>query len=341
LSEQAKRETVVAPRGSYKRRKSRGQSLVEFVLILPVVLVILLGALDFGRAFMGWIVLNNAARVGANYASLNATAWDSPGNASRQATYASLVEDARTEAGVVLSGCETAAVPSPGFPNGFEIGDFAVVDLTCDFDPITPLIGEILTAGGGSLPVSARAVFPIRTGKVDSPPEPPTQVCKASFTYEADPEDTLTIQFTNTTPGGDGTFLWDFGDATADTLENPSHTYVSGGIKNVVLRVGGCTPFSFPGGVVVLDPPPSADPNESPSPSPEPTESIDLECTVPVFSDTKRNKAPDIWQAAHFTTPITFDPDPNGNWTVQGQSLVGGSSQPCNVSITLSPDPAP
>lgn len=47
--------------------KSRGQSLVEFVIIAPLLLLLILGAMDFGRLFYTKIVLTNAAREGANY----------------------------------------------------------------------------------------------------------------------------------------------------------------------------------------------------------------------------------------------------------------------------------
>ncbi|HAF49233.1 MAG TPA: pilus assembly protein TadE [Anaerolineaceae bacterium] len=49
--------------------RSRGQSLVEFALVLPLLLLLILGALDFGRLFHAQIVLTNAAREGAYYLS--------------------------------------------------------------------------------------------------------------------------------------------------------------------------------------------------------------------------------------------------------------------------------
>jgi Flp pilus assembly protein TadG len=45
---------------------------VEFALALPVLLLILLGLADFGRAFFYTSAIANAAREGAAYASLNA-----------------------------------------------------------------------------------------------------------------------------------------------------------------------------------------------------------------------------------------------------------------------------
>ena len=62
------------------RSRSRlGQALVETALIIPILLILLLGAIDFGRAFFGWVNLHQVVRIGANYASthpdLTETGW--------------------------------------------------------------------------------------------------------------------------------------------------------------------------------------------------------------------------------------------------------------------------
>lgn len=47
------------------------QALVEFALLLPILLVLIIGAMDLGRVFYFKIILTNAAREGANYLSRN------------------------------------------------------------------------------------------------------------------------------------------------------------------------------------------------------------------------------------------------------------------------------
>ena len=47
--------------------KQRGQALVEFALALPLLLLLVFGVLEFGRAFKIKIVLTNAAREGTHY----------------------------------------------------------------------------------------------------------------------------------------------------------------------------------------------------------------------------------------------------------------------------------
>ncbi|MFP4177030.1 MAG: TadE/TadG family type IV pilus assembly protein [Planctomycetota bacterium] len=50
--------------------RSRGQALVEFALVLPLFLLLILSAVDFGRAYLRLHMLTNAAREGARVGSL-------------------------------------------------------------------------------------------------------------------------------------------------------------------------------------------------------------------------------------------------------------------------------
>lgn len=56
---------------SVTARKQAGQSVVEFAILLPIILLLIMGALDLGRAFFMKIALTNAAREGAYYLSYN------------------------------------------------------------------------------------------------------------------------------------------------------------------------------------------------------------------------------------------------------------------------------
>ncbi len=54
-------------------RPAEGQSLLEFVLILPALILILMGIIQVGAVFTGLLALNAAAREGARQA---AVVWD-------------------------------------------------------------------------------------------------------------------------------------------------------------------------------------------------------------------------------------------------------------------------
>ena len=49
------------------KRVAPGQGLVEFALMLPIFMLLVIGAVDFGMAFYTKVVLTNSAREGANY----------------------------------------------------------------------------------------------------------------------------------------------------------------------------------------------------------------------------------------------------------------------------------
>lgn len=53
--------------GKRKVVRQKGQALVELALTLPLILLLILGAMDFGRLFTTKLVMNNAAREGAYF----------------------------------------------------------------------------------------------------------------------------------------------------------------------------------------------------------------------------------------------------------------------------------
>ena len=50
-------------------RACRGQSLVEFAILLPILMVLFVGVLDLGRMFHAYLTIQNASREGARYGS--------------------------------------------------------------------------------------------------------------------------------------------------------------------------------------------------------------------------------------------------------------------------------
>jgi Flp pilus assembly protein TadG len=57
----------------FSSKKNNGQAVLEMVLILPILLVLVVGALELGRVYFAKIVIKNAAREGAYYLSLHPT----------------------------------------------------------------------------------------------------------------------------------------------------------------------------------------------------------------------------------------------------------------------------
>ena len=61
---------IKKPKTSLKKERS-GQSLVELAISLPVILIILIGTVDFGMALFSYAILRDAAQEGALYGSFN------------------------------------------------------------------------------------------------------------------------------------------------------------------------------------------------------------------------------------------------------------------------------
>lgn len=150
----------------------RGQGMVEFALLLPLLALLLVMALDAGRIFFGMVALQNASRIGADYAALNADAWDGgPDAFERQERYQLLVQ------GDLQSlGCQANAVPDPNFdPDGdgtsvFDDAALVRVELECDYGLLTPLAEDFL---GSPMILHARTDFAINsTIRIGLPPPP-------------------------------------------------------------------------------------------------------------------------------------------------------------------------
>ena len=58
-------------------KDKKGQSLIEFALVLPILLLVLLGIIEFGRIIMAVNVLNQAAREGARVGAVTPESADS------------------------------------------------------------------------------------------------------------------------------------------------------------------------------------------------------------------------------------------------------------------------
>jgi Flp pilus assembly protein TadG len=154
------------------RRRPLGQSLVELAIVLPLLMLLLVVTIDFGRVFLGWIELNNVAREAANFAAQNPTAWNTVNpDASAQARYQSLVTSDAASINCTLPTPNPA--PTPSFvngPNGANgVGQPVRVSLTCSFHIITPIVSSIIA---NPLPVSASAAFPIQFAAIPGIPTP-------------------------------------------------------------------------------------------------------------------------------------------------------------------------
>ncbi len=134
------------------QRGRSGQAVVEFALVLPVFVLLVFGAIEFGRAYYSLHLLTNAAREGARRGSLpNQLETD--------------VEDTIQDflSGVGMGGTWTATVtatdidgnPRSSLVNAQE-GDRVSVTVSYDFQV---MVGSLLPGFSGTVPLRGRCVF--------------------------------------------------------------------------------------------------------------------------------------------------------------------------------------
>jgi Flp pilus assembly protein TadG len=136
---------MASPTLRHKRRtRTRGQSLVEFALVVPVFLMIAFGIIDFGLAFDASIGITNAAREGAR---LGATLPNSASITARVREAAGRLNDTRL---TVVITCKTSTgAACPGGLAGATTGGSVVVRVNYGYSMLTPI------AFGTTIPLSS------------------------------------------------------------------------------------------------------------------------------------------------------------------------------------------
>jgi hypothetical protein len=96
-------------------QSQQGQSMIEFALILPLMVLVIAGIFDLGRAFYSSITITNSAREGARYGTLNPK--DSAGIKAAAVLEAQNSGISLTNANVSLS-CPPNLMPPTGCNRG-------------------------------------------------------------------------------------------------------------------------------------------------------------------------------------------------------------------------------
>jgi len=127
------------------RRGEQGVALLEAALVLPILLMLVMGTVDLGRAVYIRNALANAARDGARFAIVD------PRNTTCIKTVA-----ARYSSLANLTASDVTVTP----PGTFDLGQPITVAVQSDYRPITPLIAS--AAGARTVAVRANATMQIR-----------------------------------------------------------------------------------------------------------------------------------------------------------------------------------
>jgi TadE-like protein len=126
--------------GRTHRQRESGQTLVEFALLLPVALILIVGIINFGIALNFWLDMQRIANQGARWAVVNA-----------------------------YPGCPRTSTPGAGCaaPGAFQT--FLANQEIANGENFQPIVCFETTSGGGGAPVAGDPVrvqitrnFPLR-----------------------------------------------------------------------------------------------------------------------------------------------------------------------------------
>jgi TadE-like protein len=129
-----------------RHERSRGQALVEFSLVIPIFLLVLMGLFDLGRAVFAYNTLTNAAREGARMAIVNQNVPLIIEHAKRQSAIVELNDPAVSVAFYQIASDGTADLTDPC--NLVAVGCLAIVSFEATYVPITPLISNVIFGSG-------------------------------------------------------------------------------------------------------------------------------------------------------------------------------------------------
>ncbi|HEX5014456.1 MAG TPA: TadE/TadG family type IV pilus assembly protein [Candidatus Limnocylindrales bacterium] len=328
---------LVAGLRRHFRTRTRGQSFVEFALILPVFLLFLAATLDLGRVFYANITLNNAAREGAFQAAKTPELFDA-GQPCDQATNRVVcrVQNETVGSMIAIQPDDIDMTCNPGTcPEA--AGATVTVRVRGEFRLITPILSFVF--GGQTLQLASAATAQIEylpNINLITPPPGPTARFIATSPTSILPGGS--VSFDSSASLGDPTgFQWDFdGDAFVDSTEaNPTWTYPNVTVTTkytVTLTVINMTnsDVEVKVGYVTVTPDGSdPDPSESESAQPLPT------CVHPpnVVGKTLTDAQALLQQAGFLNTVTIVTSGPKNK--VQGQNPDQTECKPLGTTIEL------
>ena len=136
--------------GRLRRRDDRGASLVEFALVMPLLVLLLVGIVEAAWAFANNLDARHGAREGARLVAVDYNPNGNSGNAQRDdiiAEVCSRMDMAGSGASTLV---EFTRADLDGNGSSTDVGDGATVTITTVHDDLTGLLGAFGSINLGS-----------------------------------------------------------------------------------------------------------------------------------------------------------------------------------------------
>lgn len=154
------------------RRRSRGQSIVELALVLPIFLVLLAAGADLARLFHSKVAIESAARAGALEAATNPTSFVQGQACSvltNRVTCAVLTESSGSFMTIAPADISLTCTPSPCVE---ALGNEVTVTVVGHFSLMTPILSAFIGGSNVTFSQSASAQLAVRPTVAAPTPTP-------------------------------------------------------------------------------------------------------------------------------------------------------------------------
>jgi hypothetical protein len=134
--------------------KEPGQSMVELALTITIIMALLAGTVDLGRAFFTWLAMRDAAQEGAAYGSLYPTNESELRARVKANLNVASIDPSKIDVTIKILPIPPDVYPPPGDPC---YGNAIQVDVSYPQFPITmPFLGTIM--GNQYFPIHATII---------------------------------------------------------------------------------------------------------------------------------------------------------------------------------------
>ena len=135
-----------------RAREERGQAMVEFALVVPLFILVLVGLFDVGRAVYAYNTVNNAAREAGRLAIVDQYEHHIQAEGAGAASGLGIDADDVVVAFEEANGSACTAIGSASV-----VRCIAVVTVPYDYQAATPIIGNLI----GAISITGQSRFPI------------------------------------------------------------------------------------------------------------------------------------------------------------------------------------